>query len=291
MPLTNNASYLPAMNEFLAHWGQVDAALTPDLVVMAPDKTAVGLADFTVLRKTLQGQFQAVIDCLNDKQIARGDIELRKAGLLLKFNEFTGLLDGYWGGTAFINARPYAPSVSDGQEVFLAPMQDMLSLWGKLNAAAAPVGVTLPLELAGGMLVAGFAAEVAGLQAAYLKEAQAKQDAVLARSMRDLTKAKVRAVMITYRTVVPARCALHPALVATLPAVTPPPGHTPKPVTASAVYQAPDAVKVVYAASDEALLARYELRGNPGDECSDEDSVVIMSHTAAGHGSLWRASA
>jgi hypothetical protein len=281
MPISNNASYVPTMNEFIAHWGQVNAALTPDLEVAAPDQSAMGLAAFTALRATLQTQFQTVVGYLNDKEIARGDIRLQKARMLAHFNEFIALLDGYWAATPFINARPYAPSVSDGEETFLAPMRDALSLWGKLNAATAPAGVTLPLELSDGTLVEDFADEIATLQTAHATEANAHQNAVLARSQRDRTMATARAVMVNYRKIVPARCAQHPTLVDTLPAVTPPPGHTPDPVNASAVFQAPDQAKIVHDASPEPTLARYELRGTPGETYEEDDAVTLATHLPA----------
>ena len=281
MPLTNNASFIPAMDEFIAHWTQVNAALTPDLVVGLPNQEPVTLATFTALRTTLLGHYQTLTGFLTDKEIARGDIRLRKAALLARFNEFNALLDGYWAGTPYLNARAYAPNLSDGQETFLKPLRDAASLWEKLNQAPAPAGITLPLALADATLVAGFRAQIDGLQAAYATEANANQNAVLARATRDAAKALVKAVLLAYRTVVPARCAQHPTLVATLPALTPTPGHTPAPVNASAVFQAPDAAKIVHDASPEATLARYELRGNPGDAYSEDDAVVIATHTPA----------
>ncbi|MGL5962871.1 MAG: hypothetical protein ACRCZ2_00495, partial [Fusobacteriaceae bacterium] len=156
-----------------------------------------------------------------------------------------------------------------------------LSLWEKINAATAPAGITLPLELSDGTVVEDFIDEIATLQATHAAEATANQNAVLARSQRDLTMATAKAVMINYRKIVPARCAQHPALVDTLPAVTPPPGHTPAPVTASAVFVAPDQAKVVHAASTEATLLRIELRGNPGDSYDEEDATTIATHGPA----------
>lgn len=279
MPISNNTSYVPTMNEFIAHWGQVDAVLTPDLVISAPDGNAMTRAQFTTLRDTLQTQFQTVVGFLNDKEIARGGIRQMKARMLAHFNEFTAMLDGYWAATPFYNARPYAPSVSDGEEAFIAPMRDALSLWGKLNAGAAPAGITLPLDLSDGTALEDFTHEIAALQTAHATEANANQNAVLARSQRDHTMATAKAVMVSYRKVVPARCAQHPTLVETLPALTPPPGHTPDAVNASAVFQAPDQAKIVHAASPDAALARYELRGNPGDTYDEQDAVTLATHT------------
>lgn len=278
MPITNHASYVPTMNLFLAHWAQVDLALSTAMTVKLPKDIAVNRTDFTAFRDSLQAQATSVIDCLNDQEIARGDIELRKAALLPLLNEFNGLLDGYYTGTPYLNARPKAPNVTDGQDKFLQPMRDVASLWGKLNAGAAPAGITLPLSLSSGMVVAGFQALVVGLETAFATEATKAQSVQLARATRDLTMDLAYQTMKVYRVVVPSRCTQNPQLVATLPALTPAGGHTPDAVNASAVFEAPDKSKVVYDASTDAALAQYELRGNPGDNFDENDAITIATN-------------
>lgn len=87
MPIQSNASYIPTMDEFLAHWTQVNAALgaTP-LVVAKPGGAATPRATFDTLRGTLLGNQTAVQGFINDQEIARGDINIKKAALLLVFN-------------------------------------------------------------------------------------------------------------------------------------------------------------------------------------------------------------
>lgn len=281
MPITNNASYIPTINEFIAHWTQVDAALGVALVVVKPDKSSIDQVNFINLRDALQTQEQNVIGFLNDQEIARGDITLKKQQMLGWMNEFNAMLDGYWAGTPFLNARANVPTLTDGQEVFLTPMRDVATLWTKLNAAPDPAGLTLPLVLSDGTAQADFAAALTALQTAYATLKDAEQNTTLARAVREQTKDSAYATMKAYRVIVPARCAQHPTLVSTLPKLTAEPGHTPQPVNASAVFQAPDQSKVVYDASDDAALARYELRGNPGDTYNDNDAVTILSHTPA----------
>ncbi|HEV7401940.1 MAG TPA: hypothetical protein VGO11_03405 [Chthoniobacteraceae bacterium] len=277
MPITNNASYLPTMNAFIAHWAQVNDTLPTSVVTVNEDELAQSFAQFGNLRTTITTQAADVIDALNGQEIARGEIDLKKAQLLGWLNEFTGLLDAYWVGRAFLNARPLAPSLSMGEEKFTGPLRDVASLWTRLNAAAAPTGVTLPLALSDGTLQADFDTAVAALHQAYKDEAKAAQDVVLARARREKSKRSAYLTMKAYRLAVPARCKQFPELVETLPALTPSPGHTPDPVNASAVFQAPDQAKVVYSASADAALDHYELRGNPGDAYNDDDAVTIES--------------
>lgn len=277
MPISNNASFIPTMDEFVAHWTQVNAALPVPLVTLNEVKLAQSLAQFMALRDGIRQQAMEVVDALNNQEIARGDIELKKAQMLGWFSEFTGLLDAYYTNTRFSNARPLSPTQSLGEEKFLNPMRDVASLWVKLNSAPAPAGMTLPLALSDGTLVADFDTALAGLQAAYSAERMAAQNVVLERAQREESKRSAYLTMKAYRVAVPARAARFPALVSTLPALSPAAGHTPDPVHASALFQAPAQAKVVYDASEDAALDHYELRGNPGEAYSDDDAVTIES--------------
>lgn len=278
MAITNNASYVPTMNEFLAHWALVDGGLGATMTVVTEKGAAVTLVAFEGMRNDLEALSADVIDALNDQEIARGDIDIKKAQMLRWLNEFDGLLDAYWASTAFHNARPKAPGISDGQERFLTPMRDMASLWVKLNAASAPEGITLPLALSDGTLQAAFQTALSALQTAYATEKNAQQDADITRADRDRTKASAYATMKAYRVAVPARCAQLPLLVETMPILTPVPGHTPDPVNASAVFEAPDQARVGYDASEDAMLDHYELRGNPGTAYNEVDAITIATH-------------
>ena len=84
--------------------------------------------------------------------------------------------------------------------------------------------------------------------------------------------------MKIYRDIVPGKLASFPALVETMPRLSPLPGHTPEPVNASAVFQAPNQARIVYDASTDAMLQSYELRGSVGDFYSEEDAVVLDTH-------------
>ena len=279
MAITGNSSFVPTMNQFAGHWALCNTALSPAvLLVGMPDNTSLSQVQFVALRDTLLGQQSAVQDKLNDVEIARADIEIKKAQLLVWLNQFNGLVEAYYGRTVFVHARPKAPSIGDGQENFTRPLVDAMSLWGKINAAPAPAGVTLPLTLADGTAVGNFSSAVSTLQFAYATLANTEQNLQLARLERDAIQEKAYAAMKAYRVIVPSRLAAHPTLVASLPALTPAPGHTPVAVPVSGVFQAPDAAKVVYGASDDVTLEEYQLRGTIGASYEEDDAVVIATN-------------
>jgi hypothetical protein len=142
---------------------------------------------------------------------------------------------------------------------------------------AAPAGVTLPLTLEDETEQGPFASAVSGLQFAYADERAKSQDVTLARAKRNEVQVKAYVMLKAYREAVPGKLAGHPVLVETMPRLTPLPGHTPEAVNASAIFEAPNLSRVVYDASEEVQLERYELRGNVGTHYSEEDAVVIGS--------------
>lgn len=268
------------MNEFISHWAQANAAIAPKVfVVRAPQSdTVYTRAQFIELRDEVEERQEAVQDCLIAQVIARGEINLKKSALLTTLNLFNNMLDGYYQGTAFYAARPLVPTFGAGSDVFLRPMVDAKRLWAKINAGAAPEGITLPLVLTDGVTQAQFTAAIDALKVAYEEEQDKVQEVILARAKRKETQELAYVLMKSYREAAPGVLAGHPALIETMPRLTPLPGHTPVPVGATAVFQAPNASKVVYSESTDTMLERYELRGTVGEQYDDEDAVVIASH-------------
>jgi len=275
-----NALYIQKMNAVIAHWSQVDNALAPKTLILRLLEKDVPMTrqQFITLRDTYQNQLNTVEGCLAAQQLARSDINIKKASLLAYFNQFTSLVDGYFRNTRFYDLRPYAPSIGDGQLVFSRPMVKMFQAWAKINEGPAPASVTLPLVLENNMSQGSFASVVSSLQFDYALEMLKEQDVILARGDRDRFQVTAYGVMKTYREVLPGKIPQLPVLVETMPRLTPLPGHTPAPVNASAIFMDPNASKVIYDASTDATLHSYQLRGNVGDHYSDEDAMVIATH-------------
>ncbi len=254
MAITGPASFVPTLNEFL------------------------GIRDELVVQ---QGVLQG---CLTEQQIARGAINLKKAKLLARFTQFNTQLDGNYQNTDFYEARPYAPNFTDGQEVFSRAILQAVKLWEKLNAGPAPAGVTLPLvlpatdETPGTMDVGNYASLLSSLQFDYATEVDKEQLVIIARAKRNRIQVRAYDVMKAYRENVPAKMSAFPELVDTMPRLSPLPGHTPAAVNSSAILEGTNQSKVVYDASTGSMLESYQLRGNVGDDYSDEDAVVIATN-------------
>ena len=188
-------------------------------------------------------------------------------------NGFVGVMEAFYRGTKFFNAKPLVPSLTEGQERFLSPMVDALTLWLKMNGAAAPVGVSLPLVMGSGTDVAAFGDAIDALQTAFRSEKSAQQSLALARAARNEEQARAYETMKAYRLTVPTRLSDNPGLISTLPRLTPDGGHTPVAVQVSGTFVAPSTSHVVYTESEEAMLSHYELEGCNGEEFIGEDAV------------------
>ncbi len=276
MAITTNGSYIPTMDDFLAHWTNCNTVLgAAPLFAVPPGKAAVSQASFEMNRTDLITTQQDVQSELNEQQIARGDIDLKKVALLATLNGFVGMMEAFYQGTKFYNAKPLVPSITEGQERFLSPMVDAMTLWGKMNAGVAPAGVTLPMLVVEGVDVVNFADAIDALQTAYRAEKSAMQNLALARAARNTEQGLAYETMKAYRLAMPIRLSQNAELISTLPKLTPDGGHTPVAVQVSGAYVAPSTAHLVYTASEEAMLSHYELEGCNGEEFIADDAVFL----------------
>ena len=279
MSIQSNGTYIPTMDEFLSHWELCNTSLgAKPLKIAIPKGPLTTRAQFEAVRTTLILNQNAVQAKLNIQQIARGAINLSKEALLKTLNLFVAKMDAYYQGTAFYNAKPLVPGVGEGQENFTRPMVDAMTLWELMNAGPAPEGVTLPLVLSNLVDQGTFASSISMLQFHYQAEQSASKKAEVAREDRNLTQVNAYELMKAYRLAVPSECSQFPNLLATLPKLTPEPGHTPDAVNASATYVAPSTSHVVHSASTDADVDYYDLEGTNGDEWNADDAVHLGRH-------------
>ena len=294
MAISGPASFEPTTNTFLSHWlicNNLRPPASPLLVRLPERDVTFTRAQLVGIRDELLTQQGVVQGYLTDRQIARGAINIKKATLLARFNQFTTHMDGNYRNTAFYEARPLAPSITDGQEVFSRAILEAVKLWEKLNSGPAPAGVGLPLVLPpieatpgipgtqGTLDAGGYASLLSALQFDYASEVDKEQFVIIERAKRNRIQDRAYEILKAYRENVPSKMSSWPEVVETMPRLTPLPGHTPDAVNASAVFVAPNQFKVVYDASTDAMLEGYQLRGNVGDDYSHEDAVVIATHS------------
>ena len=269
------------MDDFTGHWEQCNEVLGANPFIPAvPGKPGTTLVAFEAMRLGVINAQTNVQARLNTLETARTAVSLQKTALLTILTDFLGVIDGYYQGTSFYGARPLMPNHGDGQERFTKQMVDAMTLWEDINQAGPPAGVTLPVVLASGMSHGEFASAISTLQFHYQAAAKAESRLKTARTARTMLEDDACAVMKAYRTAAPQKLSQHPALAATIPKLTPDPGHTPDPVQASVTHIPPSTTHIVHDASTDPDVDYYEAEGTNGEEFHADDAVNLGRHYA-----------
>ena len=218
MPVTGPSSYVATIVLFLTHWNDTNDELGAGGPLILPGGTTRQmLSDW---HDELVAFAASIQDKINDREIARGTIDLLKQSLLGRLGEFNRKVRGFLSHTAYAKALPDAPTENAGEARILAPLDDAASLWATINAATIP-GFTGPLLLLNGYGVATFNTELVSLKAAYKAYQVADQSLRLAREQRNEVQVLAYVAMRDYRAAVIGSFPPGHALIESLPPITP----------------------------------------------------------------------
>jgi hypothetical protein len=248
-----------------------------------PTPPTINRAALVTLRDDLAAKQTDITGQINNVEIAAADLKTMKEALLLRAGQFNDGVRSDLAGTAYAEALPVLPAVGFGPETFVEPMDDIGTLWPKINAAAGIAGFTPPLLLLGGYAVADFATDLAALKTQF--ETVRKEDFLVSFKIRERNKMQdtIYPILKGYRQAVPTKFAADDPLVLSLPKLTPDPGSTPDAVLANGVWNAPTTQgKLTWDASTAPDLAEYEVRWSPGPTYDADNEVVIGNIGAAG---------
>lgn len=279
MPLSSVASYLSTIDEFVTHWNQVNTTLGPGGPLVLTGSFAV--ANLSTMKTNLQTAITAVEGPRNDRQNAGTDRDLKKGPLLERLRQFRGVVIGQLAGSTYAESAPTIPQFTTGEGVFMRAMDDMQSLWVKINAAAPP-GFPVPLVLSGGYTAANHLTDVTALRATYATYNSAAQTVGLRLGDRDVLLPPIRQRLVQYRTVIQGIFPKGHALILSLPRVTPLPGSTPKPAVLSFDWnETTDMADFSWTLSPSPGITQQELRAcdPPTYRTSEEDVVESLEPT------------
>jgi hypothetical protein len=279
MPITGPASYLPTTDLFIAHWNIANTELgAAGPIILAGTMTVAGL---TALRTTLETRRAAVEAARNTQEGARATIEILKASLLIRLNQFNSKLPSIVPGSTWESMRPKAFSQSEGMGKVVPPLDDLSDLWNRYNVA------NPPLNLMEGYSSNDFDDELAALKAAYTAYAAAENGLAYARGKRNETQALIKPVLVLYRKRIPSEFAEGSAVVASLPAYSPPEGATPDAVELAGTYDAAtDMADLAWSEVTDPTVTELELRATAGPEYDDEDETILATF-APGDPRVW----
>ena len=275
MAITGVGSWLPTVDEFLAHWAEVDTFVGGTGFGLGMYKRASLVTD----RANLAAAFTDVQAKDNLRQTAAGDRDVKRAGVRPRILQFGPAVRGLLPGSRYIPSLPRTPNFQDSPGKWRNAMDDVTNLWTTINAnTPAVTGFVPPLTLSGAYLVAAFTTDAAALSTAFTTVTTTDQDAQLSRNQRDAIFVPIYERMRQYRLAVVAALPPGNPLIASLPRLTPAAGSTPDPVQLSASWDAAESkARLVWSASLDAALDFYSIRYHPGPKYKAAEEQVVGS--------------
>ncbi len=260
MPITTSPnSYYPTVSEFYVHWTTVNAALAPSALTL---KGGYTLANFTTDRDALQAANDSVTGTLTSNDLTTQQRDIVKNSIRPYLTRFRAAVTNALATTSYARALPTLPPFNSSESKYVEPFQAMYLLWTTINGLGATVpGFTPPLVLGDGTTAATFNTQITALRGAYRNLDNTTIALKVAREQRNDLFPNLRARMLQYRNAVLNQFGPGHALVDSLPALSPPPGATPKPVTLNGTWDpTTEDGLLTWTASTNPDLAGYSVR-------------------------------
>ncbi|MBX7132873.1 MAG: hypothetical protein K1X67_09380 [Fimbriimonadaceae bacterium] len=280
MPGIAPKNYLAKIDEFAAHWPQVNSSLGTPLVLTGN----YGVANLGTDRTGLATQITAVETQINSNESAISTRDTLRAALKERIRQFNQLVRGAFPRSQYEKMLPAIPGFTVAPGIWMKAMADINNIWTLINAISPiPVGAPVPLILTGNYTLASFTADQTALNAAFTAIETSESNVAAAIRQRDVLWNAIYQRLRQYRLAVQGRFATGSALLLTLPALNPPPGHTPVAVNASSLWDAVLLKAVTtYTASADPDLEGYELRASFGGTKYNADTASVIGFHVAG---------
>jgi len=270
MPFSGPGTYLETCDEFIGHWTDVNAALTPDMEL----PSGYALADLQTDRDDLATEMADLESLINTAEFHRNARDNQEVPLLEDMKQLGAYIRGPLMNSNYVVAIPDLPLDRSGQGVWQRAMDDHASLWLSINTTP-PAGFTPPLVLPNTTTQAQFVTKANAQKQTFEDYNLANQNVDVGLEDRDVIYRRIRENLGLYRdTLVGLVGDAHP-LVLSCPRLVPLPGHTPDAVVLSGTWNGSKA-ELTWTASGDADLDHYAVRRSP----SNPYSTATESHVA-----------
>lgn len=280
MPITGPSSYITTVPQFIDHWEAVNTALGAQGPLVLRAETVGAAADVTraaldSLFNTLSAQHVTVQTALVVADLAVEELNLAKADALAKLNMFNEKVRALLAGTKWERALTQVPTFESGQGRFTAPLVGAQALWTLINQQQV-LGGNTPLVLRDGTTLGNYEDLMTALPALYREVIRTEQALKLEREERNDQQDVIYPILRQYRVAVAASFAEESAIMATLPRLTPAPGHTPEGVQASGAWDGQtQQARLQWTESEDPELDHYSIRHSPGTAYHPDEEDTI----------------
>jgi len=277
MPITGPDSVIPATNEFIAHWNQVNIALggTPITELKLSGNYAV--TNLTTDRNALQVANDAIEAARNALETAYGLRDNAKAILRPRIAQLRASVEFTLARSGYPRSLPRQPQMGAGESDFLRPFSDVQNLWTTINADTTVAGFIPPLTLIGGYAIATFNIDLTALRTLFQNVDTALANLRIAYDKRDVLITPLKNRLLEYRKAVLARFGAGNQWVTSLPRVTPAPGaQPPAPTVVSAAWDGTaDKAKFVWGQITNADIVAVLIGYCPGTTYNAKNEQIL----------------
>lgn len=263
------------MDEFINHW-----TTHAPTVLIADTDAGGGVVDagqFASIRDDLDAAKTLLQNRLNDLESSRVALEQLRQSVGDRVAEFNRRIRADFPTTPAFSRLPLVPNRTAGRDAFLDAMDDMLSIWERVNGLAPSPILPGPLLL-GTLTRAQFLTQRAAMDGAFTARGNAERAAAAARIERNGIQEHARALMVTYRAKIEALFAPESIEVQTLPRLTPSAGATPDPVELTGTWnETTQRAELTWTESLDPELSEYQVRAVPGPEYDSQDETVLST--------------
>jgi len=286
MPITDIGSYVTTGEEFKSHWTDVNADRVAGGGTALVLADGYSLANLTTDVASVAAAITTQEDLDNAIAVATTARDNRKRTLRNRLIEFRDAVQYRLAGSGYVRALPDTPHPAASEQKVLKALDDMASLWVRINADTGVPNFTPPLLLRGAFALAGFQTELATLRTNYKAVTDAENDARIGRGQRDVRLDPLRDRFVQYRQAIAVEYGPSHPFTTSLPDVYPQPGSTPAAVPLAGTWNAATAqAEFNWPASTEPNLEEYELRMSLGSTY-DAGAATVVGNAPPGTTSL-----
>jgi hypothetical protein len=271
MPFSGPATYIETINEFIGHWTDVNAAISPgDMAMPSGYLLATLISD----RDDLADLMFALEEFIVTSEMHRNARDNQEGPLLEDMKQLANYIRGPLANSDFNYPIPDLPSFEASGGAWQKAMRGCDACWAELHATP-PAGFTPPLILPNTTTLAQFQAKRAAMDTTLDNLDLAKQDVTRSIRDRDDVYKKVREELGDYRATVLGLFGEEHPLTLSVPKLVPLPGHTPDPVVLSGIWNGSKA-ELTWTESTDSELDHYAVRRSS----SNPYSTATESHVA-----------
>ncbi|MEQ1935148.1 MAG: hypothetical protein ABL962_14910 [Fimbriimonadaceae bacterium] len=274
VPFTGPSSYLECIDGFSGHWTDVNALLTPDLILPAGGYT---LANLLTDRATLAADIAQLEGAINAREGHSTDRDNKKGPMRERMRQLSAFVKGLLPDSVYAGQVPKQIPFGANMGLWIVAMDDCAHLWTTINSTP-PAGFTPPLLLQGGYTAANFATDVAALKTTFTALTQSDHDVSRELEEREFTYQKIRTQLAKYGPAVQGSLPADHPLVLSIPRIAPLPGHTPDASVLSGVWN-PATLKadLSWTESLDPDLAGYPIRRDGSDPYNTNTEQVVAT--------------